>query len=81
MISTRLYKKLLNSYMPHTEDVWDRLLNGNEKCIGVLTAEINFLHKQIKTVEPFLIPHIRDLIKEKISSRSNLKALSSKWFN
>lgn len=81
MISTRLYKKLLNSCMPHTEDVWDRLLNGNEKCIGVLTAEINFLHKQIKTVEPFLIPHIRDLIKEKISSRSNLKALSSKWFN
>ena len=81
MISTRLYKKLLNSCMPHTEDMWDRLLNGNEKCIGVLTAEINFLHKQIKTVEPFLIPHIRDLIKEKISSRSNLKALSSKWFN
>jgi len=67
--------------MPHTEDMWDRLLNGNEKCIGVLTAEINFLHKQIKTVEPFLIPHIRDLIKEKISSRSNLKASSSKWFN
>ena len=81
MISTRLYKKLLNSCMPHTEDMWDRLLNGNEKCIGVLTAEINFLHKQIKTVEPFLIPHIRDLIKEKISSRSNLKASSSKWFN
>lgn len=81
MISTRLYKKLLNSCMPHTEDMWDRLFNNNEKCIGVLTAEINFLHKQIKTVEPFLIPHIRDLIKEKISSRSNLKVLSSKWFN
>jgi len=59
--------------MPHTEDVWDRLFNNNEKCIGVLTAEINFLHKQIKTVEPFLIPYIRDLITEKISLRSNLK--------
>ena len=77
MTSTRLYKKLLNSCMPHTEDVWDRLLNGNEKCIGVVTAEINFLHRQIKVVEPFLIPHIRDLITEKISLRSKLKSFKS----
>ncbi len=77
MISTRLYKKLLNSCMPHTEDVWDRLFNNNEKCIGVLTAEINFLHRQIKVVEPFIIPNIRELIQEKISLRSKLKSFKS----
>lgn len=76
MTSTRLYKKLLNSCMPHNPDVWDRLFNNNEKCIGVLTAEINFLHKQIKVVESFIIPHIRELIKEKNSLRSKLKSLA-----
>ena len=78
MITTRLYKKLLNTSMPHNPDVWDRLFNGKEHSIGVITAEINFLHKQKKFVEPFLIPHIRDLIKEKISLRSQLQL---KWFN
>jgi hypothetical protein len=63
--------------MPHTEDVWDRLFNNNEKCIGVLTAEINFLHRQIKVVEPFIIPNIRELIQEKISLRSKLKSFKS----
>jgi hypothetical protein len=77
MTSTRLYKKLLNSSMPHNPDVWDRLFNNNEKCIGVLTAEINFLHKQIKSVDSFLISHIRDLIKEKISLRSKLQSFKA----
>jgi hypothetical protein len=77
MAGTRMYKKLLNSCMPHTEDVWDRLFNGNERSIGVLTAEINFLHKQIKVAEPFIIPNIRELIKEKISLRSKLQSFKS----
>lgn len=77
MTSTRLYKKLLNSCMPHNPDVWDRLFNNNEKCIGVLTAEINFLHKQVKVVEPFLIPYIEELIREKISLRSQLQSFKA----
>ena len=70
-----LYKKLLNSRMPHKEKMWDRLFNSNETSVGVLTAEISFLNKQLKVVEPFLIPHIEELIKEKISLRSKLKVI------
>lgn len=67
--STRQYKELLNSGVPieYEDKFMDRLFFNKEIRIGVLSAELFYLKKQVKR-----LPFLNELIQEKESFRSIL---------
>ena len=71
-----LYRKLLNSsrYIKDLPDyALDHLMFGHEKRIGVLRAEIFLLRNELKNVESFIVPHLKEILCEKEELHSILK--------
>jgi hypothetical protein len=46
---------------------------GHEKRIGVLRAEIFLLRNELKNVESFIVPHLKEILCEKEELHSILK--------
>jgi len=68
------YKKFLNTEFPEKLQcfLWDKIINGTPIQRGIISAEIYFLKKNLSKVETYLVPILKDLIKEKTLFRKNL---------